>query len=139
MLRIFQLFVITSLLYGASIGHPVETPTSRVMTWIRKFGNTSIHESVVVDDKEQTVLMISPEAYKNDKDNSLALHDFQTGQVAFLNFKTDTCFVGEMPKTDFQSMKTILENMEKVLTAKKIKFGIENITLTENSLLVATL
>lgn len=43
-----------------------------------KDGNTSIHESVVIDEREQTILMISSEAYKNNEDNSLAFHDFQT-------------------------------------------------------------
>ncbi|XP_064617053.1 uncharacterized protein LOC135481053 [Liolophura sinensis] len=112
MMRSCLLFVATSLLYGTCTGLPVETPTPKVIFWVRKVGDIKIHESVVIDEKERTILMISSEAYKNNQNNSLALHDYQTGNVALRDFDANLCFVGKIQTPDFEDVKVILENRE---------------------------
>ncbi|XP_064616779.1 uncharacterized protein LOC135480785 [Liolophura sinensis] len=124
MVKICLLFVVTSLLCRISMGQTTEIPTSTVISWIRKVGTTSIHESVVIDEKERTILMISSEAYKNNEDNSLALHDFQTGNVALRDLDANMCFVGKIEIPDFQAMKTMVEEREgKELQLPEVKQG----------------
>ncbi|XP_064597000.1 uncharacterized protein LOC135463602 [Liolophura sinensis] len=47
------------------------------VSWTRKAGDVNIHESVLIDDKEETVLMVSAEAHRISEENSMALHDFK--------------------------------------------------------------
>lgn len=47
------------------------------ISWTRKTGDTVIHETVLIDDHEQTILIVSAEAYRLHENNSMALHDFE--------------------------------------------------------------
>ncbi|XP_064616057.1 uncharacterized protein LOC135480212 isoform X2 [Liolophura sinensis] len=105
------------------------------VSWIRKAGDVDIHESVLIDDKEETILMVSAEAYKISEENSMALHDFKLGYVALRDFGRDMCLVTNVKIPDFWSVKQMLEDRRgKRLDLQPLKQGkgeLRNMTSSE--------
>ncbi|XP_064616622.1 uncharacterized protein LOC135480657 [Liolophura sinensis] len=105
------------------------------VSWIRKTGNVDIHESVLIDDKEETILMVSAEAYRIREENSMALHDFKLGYVALRDFKQNVCLVTKVKNPDFQSVKQMLEARQgKTLDLQPLMEGeaqVRNMTSSE--------
>ncbi|XP_064616376.1 uncharacterized protein LOC135480711 [Liolophura sinensis] len=94
------------------------------ISWKRLHGNIATHESVVINVKERTILMVSAEAYRLNAQNSLALHDFKVGYVALREFKRNRCFVTKVSHPDFEAVKTTVEARQgRDLAPQKVKLA----------------
>ncbi|XP_064615966.1 uncharacterized protein LOC135480136 [Liolophura sinensis] len=105
------------------------------ISWVRNAGDVDIHESVLINDKEKTILMVSAEAYRIHEENSMALHDFKLGYVALRDFGRGMCLVTQVKIPDFRSVKQMLEDRRgKTLDLQPLKQGeaqLRNMTSSE--------